>query len=73
MGGTGSPLASLCMIPVAIGERFFGLKPNFGAGPPKQFAAFCGIMFSGLAMLFFIVDQKVGRGGLLVALHAMKN
>ena len=32
------------------------LKPDFKPGPPKQFAAFCGVFFSTMATIFYFLD-----------------
>jgi hypothetical protein len=33
-------------------------KPDFRPGPPKQFAAFCGVFFSLMATIFYFVEFK---------------
>jgi hypothetical protein len=48
-----------------IAELFsYYFKREMVAGPPKQFAAFCGIMFSGLATLFLFLggEGEYGAG-----------
>eukprot|EP01134_Creolimax_fragrantissima_P006193 CFRG6193T1 len=50
-GGTFSILSNIAEIFVC---RF---KPEWVSGPPKQFAAFCGIILSGTATIFFFVSQ----------------
>lgn len=55
--GCPSVISSLAQMIVAIME-LFGSRPRWIAGPPKQFASLCGIMFSGLAVIFFMVAGK---------------
>lgn len=48
-----------------IAELFsYYFKREMVAGPPKQFAALCGIMFSGLATLFLFLggEGEYGAG-----------
>lgn len=43
------------------------------AGPPKQFATLCGLMFSSLAFFFYLVsvyERKVRAAALLIHMHA---
>mmetsp|Transcript_26567 Transcript_26567/g.61032 ORF Transcript_26567/g.61032 Transcript_26567/m.61032 type:complete len:971 (+) Transcript_26567:150-3062(+) len=49
----GSSLSPLGMNATFIASFF---KPDFRPGPPKQFAAFCGLFFSFLGTLFYFVD-----------------
>jgi hypothetical protein len=42
----------------AVMERF-GSKPRWIAGPPKQFASVCGLMFATLAFLFYQVGRRL--------------
>jgi tellurite resistance protein TehA-like permease len=35
------------------------LKPDFRPGPPKQFAAFCGLFFSTLGTVFYFLDFEL--------------
>lgn len=49
-GASASPLG---MIATLVTSPF---RPQFRPGPPKQFAAVCGIMFSGLGTLFYFVE-----------------
>mmetsp|Transcript_24506 Transcript_24506/g.68292 ORF Transcript_24506/g.68292 Transcript_24506/m.68292 type:complete len:995 (-) Transcript_24506:304-3288(-) len=46
--------ASACGMIANVATSKF--KPQFRPGPPKQFASFCGIMFSGFGTLFYFVD-----------------
>lgn len=55
-GGNFSALGSLSFVIIGIAE-YFGSKPRWVAGPPKQFAAFCGLMFSTLAAFFHLVAE----------------
>lgn len=58
VGGANFSLGgSIASLTVAFME-LFGSKPKWIAAPPKQFAALCGIMFSGLATLFFLVSPR---------------
>mmetsp|Transcript_38079 Transcript_38079/g.84818 ORF Transcript_38079/g.84818 Transcript_38079/m.84818 type:complete len:945 (+) Transcript_38079:211-3045(+) len=54
-GGNISPLGSLSTVCVAVMDAFGG-KPKFIAGPPKQFATLCGIMFSAMASFFYLME-----------------
>jgi glutaredoxin len=49
----GSFLSPLGIIATFLATPF---EPDFRPGPPKQFAAFCGVMFSTLATLFYFWD-----------------
>lgn len=49
----GSFLSPLGMIATLVTAPF---EPKFKPGPPKQFAAFCGLMFSLLGTIFYFVD-----------------
>jgi Domain of unknown function (DUF4395) len=49
----GSFLSPLGMIATLCTSPF---EPNFRPGPPKQFAAFCGVFFSLVATIFFFID-----------------
>jgi len=51
-GGAASPLAAFgnCLT--------FCLPEKFNAGAPKQFAAFLGLMFSGIAGAFLVAEQR---------------
>eukprot|EP00301_Raphidiophrys_heterophryoidea_P005822 c12404_g1_i2.p1 GENE.c12404_g1_i2~~c12404_g1_i2.p1 ORF type:complete len:943 (+),score=168.97 c12404_g1_i2:138-2831(+) len=52
----GPYLSPLGMFASLAASKF---KPLFKAGPPKQFATFCGIVMSGLATLFYFIDIPV--------------
>ena len=55
LGGANiSVFGAAAQLIVAIREQF-GSKPRWIAGPPKQFASFCGVMFAFLAFLFYQV------------------
>eukprot|EP00238_Polyblepharides_amylifera_P009541 CAMPEP_0196572832 /NCGR_PEP_ID=MMETSP1081-20130531/2808_1 /TAXON_ID=36882 /ORGANISM="Pyramimonas amylifera, Strain CCMP720" /LENGTH=910 /DNA_ID=CAMNT_0041890289 /DNA_START=61 /DNA_END=2793 /DNA_ORIENTATION=+ len=56
-GGGMSPIALNGQIVTGVME-YFGSKPKFSPGPPKQFASFCGMMFSGLGALFLLLDHS---------------
>jgi tellurite resistance protein TehA-like permease/glutaredoxin/hemerythrin-like domain-containing protein len=45
------------------------IAPKFVAGPPKQFAALCGVFFSTFAAGLYLADQRVG-GCVVMALLA---
>ncbi len=65
LGGSSiSPLGSLAQVMVAIMD-LFGSKPKWMAGWPKQFATFCGVMFTAGATLFFLL-QRYNYGDQLV-------
>jgi glutaredoxin 3 len=49
-GASASPLG---MIATFLVSPF---RPQFRPGPPKQFASFCGVMFSGLGTIFYFLD-----------------
>jgi glutaredoxin 3 len=49
----GSSASPLGMIATLVTSPF---RPQFRPGPPKQFASFCGIMFSGLGTIFYFLD-----------------
>jgi hypothetical protein len=49
----GSFLSPLGMIASFVASFF---EPNFKPGPPKQFAAFCGVFFSTMATTFYFVE-----------------
>lgn len=49
-GGSVSPLG---MIGTLLSSPF---KPQFKPGPPKQFAAFCGVFFSLMSVIFYFVE-----------------
>lgn len=51
----GSFLSPLGMIGSVIAAPF---EPDFRAGPPKQFASLCGVMFTTLSTVFFFVHFK---------------
>jgi glutaredoxin 3 len=51
----GSAASPMGMIATLITAPF---RPQFRPGPPKQFASFCGIMFSGLGTLFYFVEFR---------------
>ena len=51
-GASASPLG---MIATAVTSPF---RPQFRPGPPKQFAALCGVMFSCLGTVFYFVNFK---------------
>jgi len=51
-GGRASVQGSLA----EFGSFFF--RPDMTAGPPKQFAALCGVIFSGLATLFLFLGDE---------------
>lgn len=57
-GANISVVGSVAQLIAAAMERF-GSKPKWIAGPPKQFASFCGVMFAFLAFLFFQLSQHV--------------
>lgn len=50
---------------VGVGERLLGTKPRFRGGVPKQFAQFIGVMFSGLAAIFLLIDKGEHHNTLL--------
>ncbi|KAG1678390.1 hypothetical protein FOA52_015157 [Chlamydomonas sp. UWO 241] len=52
-GGNISPLGSLSACIIAVME-LFGSKPQFCPGPPKQFAALCGIIFAATSTTFYL-------------------
>ncbi|KAG1668505.1 hypothetical protein FOA52_012099 [Chlamydomonas sp. UWO 241] len=52
-GGNISPLGSFSACIVAVME-LFGSKPQFRPGPPKQFAALCGVMFAVISTTFYL-------------------
>jgi glutaredoxin len=49
-GSVVSPLGMLATVATII------WKPDFRPGPPKQFASFCGVLFSLLGTIFYFVD-----------------
>jgi glutaredoxin 3 len=51
----GSSASPLGMIATLVTSPF---RPQFRPGPPKQFASFCGIMFSGLGTIFYFLDFR---------------
>lgn len=55
-GGNFSPLGALANVCVALMD-VYGSKPIWMGGLQIQFAAFCGVMFSGLATLFFLLEK----------------
>ncbi len=55
-GGRASIQGALAEIPA------FFFRRHMTAGPPKQFAALCGIIFSGLATLFLFLGGDGGYG-----------
>lgn len=68
-GANISPVGSFSVLIVAVMEMF-GSKPQWRAGPPKQFAALCGLMFSFLATLFWFCSKVGGMHMLGMARHA---
>lgn len=50
---SGSFISPLGMTATVLASPF---KPNFRPGPPKQFAAFCGVFFSLMGTIFFFID-----------------
>ena len=51
-------LAGAGLSPLGMNASFVAnfFKPDFRRGPPKQFASFCGVWFSFLAVLFYFLD-----------------
>jgi glutaredoxin 3 len=49
----GSSVSPLGMIATVASSPF---KPQFKPGPPKQFAAFCGVFFSLMSVIFYFVE-----------------
>eukprot|EP01038_Epipyxis_sp_PR26KG_P006363 gene6363-8763_t len=45
------------------------IPPRFAAGPPKQFAAFCGVFFSVFGAGLYLANQRVG-GAIVIAMLA---
>ena len=54
----GSFLSPLGMVATLLTSPF---EPVFKPGPPKQFAAFCGVMFSLFGTIFYFVDFEGHR------------
>jgi glutaredoxin len=51
-------ISGASLSPLAMNATFMMcfFKPDFRAGPPKQFAAFCGLSFSLMGTLFYFLD-----------------
>jgi glutaredoxin len=49
----GSSVSPLGMIATVASSPY---KPQFKPGPPKQFAAFCGVFFSLMSVIFYFVE-----------------
>ncbi|KAG2443533.1 hypothetical protein HXX76_001885 [Chlamydomonas incerta] len=71
-GSNASALGAFSSLITAFADVLFILgvanfKPKFAAGPPKQFAALCGVMFSTLAFFFYLMhvhEEKLNIVGL---------
>lgn len=72
-GSSVSPLGMIATVAVAVGGGGTAHQPDFGPGAPQQFAAFCGVLVSVVASLFYVVQfaghEYVGAAfmGLLAA------
>ncbi|KAG2497195.1 hypothetical protein HYH03_004784 [Edaphochlamys debaryana] len=69
-GGNFSPLGSLSACCCALLDATGKSRPIWIAGPPKQFASLCGLMFSTLSFFFFMVsihEDKLNIVGLSFA------
>lgn len=62
----GSSLSVLGMIATVLTAHW---KPSFKPGPPKQFASFCGVMFSTVSVCCFFTGHELW-GAVVIAMLA---
>ncbi|CAD7704182.1 unnamed protein product, partial [Ostreobium quekettii] len=57
-GSAPSPVGAMAMNYAALGEVIKGDKPNFSPGPPKQFAAFVGVIFTTVTTILYFEGEN---------------